>query len=51
MQWTKPDFKEITLGGELTAYVNRDDIVRPTGDHAAHAESQSGANSAHDTTA
>ena len=33
MQWTKPDFEEITLSGEVTAYVNTDDkreIVRPT---------------------
>jgi coenzyme PQQ precursor peptide PqqA len=24
MQWTKPDFQEITLGMEVTAYVNTD---------------------------
>lgn len=24
MQWTKPDFEEITLGLEVTAYVNTD---------------------------
>ena len=32
MPWTKPDFEEITLSGEVTAYVNTDDdrdIVRP----------------------
>ena len=27
MQWTKPDFQEISLGGELTAYVNTDDSL------------------------
>jgi coenzyme PQQ precursor peptide PqqA len=25
MQWSKPDFREITLGMEVTAYVNTDD--------------------------
>ena len=25
MEWTKPDFEEITLGLEVTAYVNTDD--------------------------
>ena len=29
MQWTKPEFKEITLGGELTAYCNTDDSMQP----------------------
>lgn len=24
MQWTKPDFEEICLAGEVTAYVNTD---------------------------
>jgi coenzyme PQQ precursor peptide PqqA len=24
MQWSKPDFQEITLGMEVTAYVNTD---------------------------
>lgn len=28
MQWTKPDFQEISLGMEATAYVNTD-AVRP----------------------
>ena len=28
MQWTKPEFTEISLGGELTAYVNTDDPLR-----------------------
>ena len=27
MQWTKPDFQEITLSGEVTAYVNTDETV------------------------
>jgi coenzyme PQQ precursor peptide PqqA len=27
MQWTKPDFQEITLGMEVTAYVNTDESV------------------------
>ena len=26
-QWTKPDFEEITLGMEATAYVNTDDTL------------------------
>ncbi len=30
MQWTKPDFQEITLNMEVTAYVNTDDaVVKP----------------------
>jgi coenzyme PQQ precursor peptide PqqA len=28
MPWTKPDFQEITLNMEVTAYVNTDDEVR-----------------------
>ncbi len=27
MPWTKPDFEEINLSGEVTAYVNTDDEV------------------------
>jgi coenzyme PQQ precursor peptide PqqA len=27
MQWTKPDFQEITLNMEVTAYVNTDGTV------------------------
>lgn len=27
MEWTKPDFEEICLAGEVTAYVNTDDRV------------------------
>jgi coenzyme PQQ precursor peptide PqqA len=25
MQWTKPEYEEISLGGEVTAYVNTDE--------------------------
>ena len=32
MQWTKPDFQEITLGMEVTGYVNIDDRLQPTTD-------------------
>ena len=28
MPWIKPDFEEINLSGEVTAYVNSDDEVR-----------------------
>jgi coenzyme PQQ precursor peptide PqqA len=28
MPWQKPDFEEINLSGEVTAYVNSDDEVR-----------------------
>lgn len=28
MQWSKPDFQEITLNMEVTAYVNTDGEVR-----------------------
>lgn len=27
MEWTKPDFEEICLAGEVTMYVNTDDRV------------------------
>ncbi len=30
MPWTKPDFVEITLNMEVTAYANTDDAVRAT---------------------
>ncbi len=30
MQWTKPDFQEITLNMEVTGYVNTDDDVDNT---------------------
>ena len=29
MPWTRPDFREITLCMEVTAYVNTDDRLRP----------------------
>ena len=29
MPWTKPDFQEITLNMEVTAYVNTDDTIQP----------------------
>jgi coenzyme PQQ precursor peptide PqqA len=29
MQWTKPEFEEITLCMEVTAYVNTDDRRQP----------------------
>ena len=51
MQWIRPDFQEITLGGELTAYVNTDDIVHPTGDRSARTEVTDGVDSSRDTTA
>ena len=35
MQWTKPDFEEISLGMEVTAYVNTDDAVQHAGRAAA----------------
>lgn len=28
MRWNKPDFEEINLSGEVTAYVNSDSEVR-----------------------
>lgn len=32
MRWKTPDFEEINLSGEVTAYVNTDDEVR-TSEH------------------
>jgi coenzyme PQQ precursor peptide PqqA len=29
MQWSKPDFQEITLNMEVTAYVNTDEPTKP----------------------
>jgi coenzyme PQQ precursor peptide PqqA len=29
MQWTKPMFEEISLSGEVTAYVNTDESRKP----------------------
>ncbi|MDA1050569.1 MAG: pyrroloquinoline quinone precursor peptide PqqA [Planctomycetota bacterium] len=43
MQWTKPEFKEISLGGELTAYCNTDDSLRPTAERPVPAESRTDA--------
>ena len=32
MQWTKPDFEEISLNMEVTAYVNTDgEAIKPSG--------------------
>jgi coenzyme PQQ precursor peptide PqqA len=31
MQWTKPDFQDIPLNMEVTAYVNTDDLQTPEG--------------------
>lgn len=28
MQWIKPDFQEISLGMEVTAYVNTDPVLK-----------------------
>lgn len=39
MQWTKPDFVEITLNMEVTAYVNTDDAVRAPEAQPANADS------------
>ena len=43
MAWSKPDFQEITLGMEVTAYVNTDSAVnkaeQPTRPDAADSES------------
>jgi coenzyme PQQ precursor peptide PqqA len=38
MQWNTPDFDEINLSGEVTAYVNTDDdsaVIRPQVSEAA----------------
>lgn len=40
MQWTKPEYQEITLGGELTAYCNTDDSLQPTDERPVRAESR-----------
>ena len=39
MQWTKPEFTEISLAGELTAYVNTDDQMRMPQERSLQAES------------
>ena len=51
MQWTKPDFQEITLGGELTAYVNTDEIIRAGDDHCSRVDSAGCLDSPRDKTA
>ena len=38
MQWSKPDFQEITLNMEVTAYVNTDGEVRKQQDVVVHGE-------------
>lgn len=38
MRWTKPDYEEIMLGMEVTAYVNTDDQVLPAEDGPARTE-------------
>jgi coenzyme PQQ precursor peptide PqqA len=38
MRWNTPDFEEINLSGEVTAYVNSDDEVRKSEPLAAQAE-------------
>lgn len=40
MQWTKPDFQEISLGMEVTAYVNTDDKSRKMEQPVQKAEEQ-----------
>lgn len=49
MQWTRPEFTEITLGGEVTAYVNVDDVVSPTDERPLHTESRGDADMPHET--
>jgi len=38
MRWNKPDFEEINLSGEVTAYVNSDEEVRKSERLPARAE-------------
>lgn len=49
MQWTKPEFKEISLGGELTAYCNTDESLRPTVERPGPTESRSDAHGQRET--
>lgn len=49
MQWTKPEFTEISLGGELTAYVNTDDRLSETVERPPHADSCPAHTEAHTT--
>jgi coenzyme PQQ precursor peptide PqqA len=38
MPWSKPDFVEITLCMEVTAYANTDDTVNPPAEHPSRTE-------------
>jgi coenzyme PQQ precursor peptide PqqA len=40
MQWSKPDFQEISLGMEVTAYVNTDDKSRKIDEPVQKTEEQ-----------
>jgi coenzyme PQQ precursor peptide PqqA len=40
MQWTTPDFQEITLGMEVTAYVNTDGDIRQPAEAAREPEAE-----------
>jgi coenzyme PQQ precursor peptide PqqA len=42
VEWSKPDYVEITLGMEVTAYVNTDVAVNAPADHPARAEGADG---------
>ena len=50
MKWTKPDFQEITLCMEVTAYVNTDDR-RPAQEEPQRAEAQPSAAAPKETSA
>jgi coenzyme PQQ precursor peptide PqqA len=39
MRWNRPDFEEINLSGEVTAYVNSDEEVRKSEHLPARLES------------
>jgi coenzyme PQQ precursor peptide PqqA len=51
MQWTKPDFQDIPLAMEVTAYVNTDDIQPPEAGPGRSEESSSAAAVPCETTA
>jgi coenzyme PQQ precursor peptide PqqA len=38
MHWNTPDFEEINLSGEVTAYANTDEAVRAAESHPARVE-------------
>jgi len=42
VEWSKPDFQEITLGMEVTAYVNTDAAVNTPAEHPARTEGADG---------